>query len=141
MPDVPDDDDADPSFPGGRRSLEDLDTFKRSPKNPVIHEGNCTCEPTKEEVFGDLGLLKCDDQHCQREMEELGYVSLPIVHETATMPAAAEAVATAVTTGSLPEAGGSEFALDVPAKVSDAVKSVITPAPRHPHYHYRHHHV
>jgi hypothetical protein len=142
MPDAPpsDDEDNDPSFPGGRRSLEDLDTFKRSPNELVIHEGNSTREPTKEELLDDLGLLKCEDQHCQREMEELGFASLPVVHETATIPAVAEAVATAVTTGASPDASGSEFALEVPLKVSDAVKSMITPAPRHPHYHHSHHH-
>jgi hypothetical protein len=142
MPDAPpsDDEDDDPSFPGGRRSLEDLDTFKRSPNELVIYEGNSTREPTKEELFSDLGLLKCEDQHCQQEMEELGYASLPVVHETATVPARAEAVATAIVTGSSPEASGSEFALDAPARVSDAVKSVITPPPRPPHRHHRHHH-
>lgn len=145
MPDAPDDEDDDPSFPGGRRSLDDLDNFQRSPGELVIHEGNSTRRPTDEELFEELGFLKCEDRDCQREMEELGYASLPVVHETATSPATVEAVATASTTGISPEASDSEagaslsYALEVPAAVSNAVKSIITPAPRHPHYHHRHH--
>jgi chitinase len=137
MPDVPDDED--PSFPGGRRSLEDLETFKRSPNELVIHEGKFYARAYQRGLFDDLGLLKCEDQHCQREMGELGFASLPVAHETAMIPAVAEAFATAVTTDSSTEPSGSEFALDVPAKASDAVKSVITPALKHPHYHHRHH--
>ncbi|KAH0437120.1 glycosyl hydrolase family 18 [Colletotrichum camelliae] len=135
MPDPSDDDDDDPSFPG-RRALDEFDNGNRSPGDLVIREGNSTRRPTSEELFEDLGLLRCEDQHCQREMEELGYASLPVVRETATSPAMAEAVATPSITGSSPEAtievpASLSYALEVAAEVSDAARSIITPAPRH----------
>ncbi|KAK2043721.1 hypothetical protein LZ31DRAFT_566401 [Colletotrichum somersetense] len=109
---------------------------KRSPAELVIREGNSTRRPTAEELFEDLDLLRCTDQHCQREMEELGYASLPVIRETATSPAPAEAVATPSITGSSPEASievpaSLSYALEVAAEISDAARSIITPAPRH----------
>ncbi|KAK1565968.1 LOW QUALITY PROTEIN: uncharacterized protein LY79DRAFT_595175 [Colletotrichum navitas] len=106
-------------FPG-RRALDELDHGKRSPAELVIREGNSTRRPT----------------HCQREMEELGYASLPVIRETATSPATAEAVATPSITGSFPEASievpaSLSYALEVAAEISDAARSIITPAPGH----------
>ncbi|KAG9188887.1 hypothetical protein G6011_07592 [Alternaria panax] len=100
--DIPDNEDDDSTFPGGRRSLEDLDNFKRSPNEPVIHKGNATRQPTEEELFMDLGLLRCENRYCLKEMEQLGYASLPVVHETTTSPATVEAVATASSVANAP---------------------------------------
>jgi hypothetical protein len=83
------------SFTGGRCSLEDLDNFIRLSDEFVIHEVNSTCELSKEGPFDYLGLLKCEAQHRRREMEELGFACLPVVHETATRYAVAEALAMA----------------------------------------------
>jgi hypothetical protein len=145
MPDPSDDEDEDPSFPGGRRSLDDLVNLKRSPNELVINEGNTLRLPTEEELFEDFGLLECEDQHCLKEMEELGCASLPVVHETATLPATAKAVATATTTSGSSEvtqsraAASLSYALEISTKVANAVKSIVSPAPRHPHYHHGHH--
>jgi hypothetical protein len=138
MPDPSDDEDEDPSFPGGRRSLDDLVNLKRSPNELVINEGNTTRLPTEEELFEDFGLLKCEDRHCLKEVEELGYASLPIVHETPTSPATVKAVATASTTSGSSEVTQSRaatslsYALEISTEVANAVKSIVTPAPRLP---------
>ncbi|WQF90271.1 hypothetical protein CDEST_15285 [Colletotrichum destructivum] len=135
MPDPSNDKDDDPSFPG-RRALDELDNGNRSPGDLVILKGNSTRRSTSKELFEDLGLLRCKDQHCQRGIEELGYASLPVVRETATLPAMAEAVATASITNSCPEItieipASLSPALEIAAKVSDAARSIITHAPRH----------
>jgi hypothetical protein len=145
MPDPSDDEDEDPSFPGGRRSLNDLVNLKRSPNELMINEGNTTRLPAEEELFEDFGLLKCEDRHCLKEMEELGYASLLVVHETATSPATVKAVATASTTSGSPQviqsraAASLSYTLEISTKVANAVKSMVTPAPRHPHSHHGHH--
>jgi chitinase len=142
MPDAPDDEENDPSFPGGRRSLQDLDNFKRSPDELVIHEGNSTRRPTKEELFEELGLLKCEDRHCEKEMEQLGFASLPIVQETVTSPATVSAIATTSVKSSSPEVITTallSYATEAPAPASDAMEPVVTPAPRHPHFHHGYH--
>ncbi|KAK1990159.1 hypothetical protein LX36DRAFT_686164 [Colletotrichum falcatum] len=105
-------------FPG-RRALDELDPGKRSPAKLVIREGNSTRRPTAEELFEDLCLLRCTDQHCQREIEELG-----------------TPVATPSITGSSPEASievpaSFSYPLEVAAEISDAARSIITPASRH----------
>ncbi|KAK6221144.1 putative glycosyl hydrolase family 18 [Colletotrichum tabaci] len=130
MPVPSDDEDDDPSFPG-RRELDELNNGNRSPGDLVIREGNPTRRPTSEELFEGLGLLRCEDQYCQREMEGLGYASLPVVRETATSPARAEAVATASIIGSFQETTievhtSLSSALEIAAEVSDAVTSIIT---------------
>ncbi|KAJ0306620.1 hypothetical protein COL5a_005986 [Colletotrichum fioriniae] len=118
-----DNQDDDPSFPG-RLALEELDNSKRPPDVLVIREGNSTRRPTSK------------DQHYQRNMEELEFASLPVIRETATSPATAEAAATPSTTSSSPEASiqvpaSLSYALELAAEISDAVRSIITPAPRH----------
>ncbi|EXF79117.1 hypothetical protein CFIO01_09514 [Colletotrichum fioriniae PJ7] len=58
-----------------------------------------------------------------------------VIRETATSPATAEAAATPSITGSSPEASiqvpaSLSYALELAAEISDAVGSIITPAPR-----------
>ncbi|EUC34226.1 glycoside hydrolase family 18 protein [Bipolaris zeicola 26-R-13] len=106
------------------------DKFKRSPNELVIHEGNSTRKPTEEELFGELGLLKCEERYCQREMEELGFASLPVVQETQEAPVAVRAEATPTDGSAVVETKAT------PVRVQEADVSVITPAPRHPHYRY-----
>ncbi|KAK1655797.1 hypothetical protein BDP81DRAFT_388694 [Colletotrichum phormii] len=136
MPDYPDDDSDDEDYPGSRRrAVDEIHSGNRSPNDLIIDEGNSTRRPTAEELLEDFGLIKCEDQHCQSEMEELGYASLPVEHgivATATSPATVTAVTTSFAEASDMELPTSlRHALGVSADVTDAARSIITPAPRH----------
>lgn len=139
MPDV-DDEDGDPSYGGWRRALQEMDNGNISPSDLTIDDGNSTRRPTEEEIFHDLGLLKCEGDHCEKEMEELGFASLPVDKVLATSPATAEAAPTTSTGEAAADATGRGLSeslaqvSEMTAQVVDAVSSVITPAPR-PHRH------
>ncbi|EMD68085.1 hypothetical protein COCSADRAFT_177985 [Bipolaris sorokiniana ND90Pr] len=118
MPDAPsDDEDNDPTFPGGRSALDELNEFKRSPNELVVHEGNST-----------RGIRRGNRR--RREMEELGFASLPVVQEMQKAPVAVHAEATPTDGSAVIEAKAT------PVRMQEADVSVITPAPRHPHYRY-----
>ena len=81
-------------------------------------------------MFGELGLLKCEERYCYREMEELGFASVPVVQEMQKAPVAVHAEATPTDGSAVIEAKAT------PVRMQEADVSVITPAPRHPHYRY-----
>ncbi|OHF03854.1 hypothetical protein CORC01_00716 [Colletotrichum orchidophilum] len=136
MPDYPDDDSDEEDYPGSRRrAVDEIHSGNRSPNDLIVDEGNSTRRPTAEELLEDFGLIKCEDQHCQSEMEELGYASLPVEYgivATATSPPTVTAVTTSFAEASDMELPASlRHALGVSADVTDAARSIITPAPRH----------
>lgn len=132
-----DDEGTDPTSPGGRRFFEDCDILIDRP-TILSFTREYTHASLSKRNFSTISACSCVRISTDSaKVKDLGFASFPVVHETATIPAVAEAVAAAATTGGSRDASGSQIS----AKVSNAVNSMITPAPKYPHYHHSNHHV
>jgi chitinase len=68
------------------------------PREIVVDTGNSSRRATDEELLEDFGLLQCEGD-CKREMDDLGFASLPVLpHEFAVPQTLAEACPTPATT-------------------------------------------
>jgi chitinase len=75
-----------------------MDGYKKrddfNPEDIYIDTGNSSRRPTKEELAERFGLLKCNGDNCEDEMQALGFSSLPVLGLTEVSPCTVDAGAT-----------------------------------------------